>query len=254
MIVLPAVAFALLCLSTEDRALILTLNIVQASFATTVIVAFLPEVGRILFTREPMARASWLIYGIWISWVAVDYRTGLSLTWRLLGQPAWLVNSDFTSAYLFMGALGAMSHIIRPGGLEARIPSREWIKIGLIAGLSVAVAGGLVWGHDIVETWRAKRVSMFRPHDTAVAGPAPAAYSKSHDLMPDVFAEIAPPQHDLSSRVEARVPEALADRLENWRSAQRPIPNKSEAVRRLLDEALDAEDKAAAEPFEPEGR
>lgn len=32
---------------------------------------------------------------------------------------------------------------------------------------------------------------------------------------------------------------ALADRVDSWRGKQRPIPNRSEAVRQLLEDALE---------------
>jgi len=34
---------------------------------------------------------------------------------------------------------------------------------------------------------------------------------------------------------------ALADRVDSWRGKQRPIPNRSEAVRQLMEKALEAE-------------
>lgn len=39
------------------------------------------------------------------------------------------------------------------------------------------------------------------------------------------------------------VSNALADRVDSWRGKQRPIPNRSEAVRQLMEKALEAEDE-----------
>ena len=39
------------------------------------------------------------------------------------------------------------------------------------------------------------------------------------------------------------VSEALAERIDTWRSQQRPIPNRSEAVRQLVEKALEADGK-----------
>ena len=37
------------------------------------------------------------------------------------------------------------------------------------------------------------------------------------------------------------VDDAMAERVDGWRSKQRPIPNRSEAVRQLMEKALEAE-------------
>lgn len=161
MVVLPIAVFAVLALATEDRALIIVLNIVQVAVAVAVVVAFLPEMGRIIFTNDPMNRPSWLAYGIWVSWMAVVYRSFESLAWRIMGQPSWLINSDLTSAYLFMGTVGAISHIVKPGGLNERVPPREWIRIGVIIGLAVAMALLTIYGADIATAWTG-------PHDRGV--------------------------------------------------------------------------------------
>lgn len=42
-----------------------------------------------------------------------------------------------------------------------------------------------------------------------------------------------------SGRINVIATEALLRRIEEWRAAQRPIPNKSEAARLLIEWALD---------------
>jgi hypothetical protein len=109
--------------------------------------------------------------------------------------------------------------------------------------------------------------SVFAVHDhapspDAVAGPPPTPNRKpAHQrndidvtpMLQDIQSLKGITDPDLAARVEARVPQELHDRLDEW-MAQNHVFNRSAAVRQLLDEALDAEDKAAAEPFEPEGR
>jgi hypothetical protein len=43
-----------------------------------------------------------------------------------------------------------------------------------------------------------------------------------------------------SERLNMVVPPAWLARIESWRAQQRPIPTLSEAVRELVDQALDA--------------
>lgn len=150
MVILPAVAFSVLAATTEDRAFILVLNIVQFGLAIAVVTAFSPEVWRILVRQRPMTRGSWMAYGIWVGWGAVVWRTAESLIWRFLGQPPWLVNSDVTSAYLYMGCVGALAHIVRPGELDERIPAPEQIRIGLIIGTLAAIGLGFVYAPEIM--------------------------------------------------------------------------------------------------------
>ena len=52
-----------------------------------------------------------------------------------------------------------------------------------------------------------------------------------------------PPKLSNSSptgRINVIATEELLQRLEEWRAQQRPIPNKSEAARLLIEQALDA--------------
>ncbi len=52
-----------------------------------------------------------------------------------------------------------------------------------------------------------------------------------------------PPKLDPKSpttRFEMKVPKAWMDRVDDWRATLRPIPNRNEAVRLLVDQALDA--------------
>lgn len=46
-----------------------------------------------------------------------------------------------------------------------------------------------------------------------------------------------------AKRFEMRADDALFDRIDEWRAAQRPIPSRVEAVRLLCTLALDAETK-----------
>lgn len=150
MFILPTLAFCALAYLTEDRALIMVLNIVQFGFASAVVTAFTPEVWRVMTGTRGMSRGSWMAYGIWMGWGAVVWRTGESLIWRAIGQPAWLINSDVTSAYLYFGCIAAAAHIIRPGELDERIPARETIRIGVIVGALAALGLACVYASEIL--------------------------------------------------------------------------------------------------------
>ncbi|GJD65204.1 ribbon-helix-helix domain-containing protein [Methylobacterium frigidaeris] len=42
-----------------------------------------------------------------------------------------------------------------------------------------------------------------------------------------------------TDRINVKVPVTWLDRLDEWRSKQRPIPNRSEAIRQIVDMHLD---------------
>lgn len=50
-------------------------------------------------------------------------------------------------------------------------------------------------------------------------------------------------QSSPSGRINVIATEELLQRVEEWRAKQRPIPNKSEAARMLIERALEAEEK-----------
>lgn len=61
--------------------------------------------------------------------------------------------------------------------------------------------------------------------------------------------ERVPPRTDLMTRrVQLMVSQSFADAVEDWRAGQVPIPSWSEAVRILVDEALDARERTKPKP------
>jgi metal-responsive CopG/Arc/MetJ family transcriptional regulator len=47
-----------------------------------------------------------------------------------------------------------------------------------------------------------------------------------------------------TGRINVTASEALVQRVEEWRAKQRPIPNRAEAVRILIERALKAEEQS----------
>ena len=44
-----------------------------------------------------------------------------------------------------------------------------------------------------------------------------------------------------TTKIHLAVPKTWVDKIDEWRAKQRPIPNKSEAIRVLVEHALEAE-------------
>jgi hypothetical protein len=51
-----------------------------------------------------------------------------------------------------------------------------------------------------------------------------------------------------TERVEMKAPTSWLERLDEWRSTRRPIPSRAEAIRILVDQALDAGGARQKEP------
>lgn len=47
-----------------------------------------------------------------------------------------------------------------------------------------------------------------------------------------------------TERIQIVAPTTWVQRIEEWRAKQRPIPSKSEAIRVLVDRALEADDRS----------
>lgn len=54
------------------------------------------------------------------------------------------------------------------------------------------------------------------------------------------------PATGTSPTVGVRIPPELSSQIEEWRAHQRPIPSVPEAIRRLVDQALDIQKKKKA--------
>lgn len=66
--------------------------------------------------------------------------------------------------------------------------------------------------------------------------------------MGNEFEADVPPKLDKDSpsgRINVIASETLLQRVEEWRATQRPIPNKSEAARMLIERALETEEARA---------
>ena len=145
---LPQVIFVGMAYSTEAVTLIPALNVAVVALAAGVCVAFAPSVIRFFAGRGWMDRGDALSLGIFTTWFAALLNGGWSLTWRWLGQPAWLANNDFVSYFRYMLVCGAILHLDAPGAIEDRIPPARWVKIGGTVALVVFIAFMALWAID----------------------------------------------------------------------------------------------------------
>lgn len=146
--VLPQAIFGVLAYATEAATLIPALNIAMVALAVGVCVAFAPSMVRFFAGRGPVDRGDALSLGIFTTWFATAFSGVWSLTWRWMGQPAWLANNDLVSYFRFIFVCGAVLHLVAPGAIEDRIPPTRWVKIGGAVALVVFVAFMALWALD----------------------------------------------------------------------------------------------------------
>lgn len=163
----PNIAFLAVALATEAFELISVLNIVVVALATNVCVAFAPNVVDAIFSKRAADKADYISIGIFSAWFSIILGACLSLVYRYLGEPRWLVDTDFTSYRNFMLACAAVFHLAAPGSIKDRVPPIRWVRIGSIVAAAVFVALVALYSSDLRNAWR----GVMTPHDHG-AGPA----------------------------------------------------------------------------------
>ena len=123
----------------DPTPLIELMNGLVLAVACGVVVAYLPLMREAVFEPRP-ASAQILTAGIWLAWLAVLENRLWSIAWRSLGQPEWLLDTDFTTHFIALSMLAGLFHLAGPEAINGRVPSREWIRLGVIVGSGALLA------------------------------------------------------------------------------------------------------------------
>lgn len=125
-----------------SRVAIETVNVAMLSLASAVVVSYAPVLWQDLhFAR--LDRAAILSIGIFVGWLAIIYRTGCSIVWRLVDKPVDWLDSALWGLHLPMSCFAALCHLIAPEVLAGRVPTRKWIKIGILAAFGVGLGASI---------------------------------------------------------------------------------------------------------------
>lgn len=118
-----------------ETALIEALNLISLSFAGAVMVAYAPIVWRALGEEMP-TRGQVLSVGIFLTQAASFIARIVSLGFRSLG---WrdVVNTDLVSLFVYLTIIGALCHLNAPEVVDGAVPTRQWVRIGMIFGLGI---------------------------------------------------------------------------------------------------------------------
>jgi hypothetical protein len=98
-------------------------------------VAYAPIVWRALLEEMP-TRGQVLAVGIFLTQAASFIARVVSLGYRSLG---WrdVVNTDLVSLFVYLTIIGALCHLNAPEVVDGAVPTRQWVRIGMIFGLGI---------------------------------------------------------------------------------------------------------------------
>lgn len=125
------------------RVAIETGNVILLSLACGIVVAYAPVAWDAL-RRGMIDGASILAMGILASWSGVAVARIVSVIWRVLDKPVDWLDSPWWGTHIALSAIGAICHLIAPEAVGGRIPTREWVRIGLMVAAGVFVGAGLI--------------------------------------------------------------------------------------------------------------
>ncbi len=126
-----------------SRAAIEGSNVVMLSLACGIVVAYAPDVWHDLKFAKLNGSAI-LSIGIFSSWLAIIYRTGSSISWRLYGKPIEWLDSGLWGFHIPMSCFAALCHLIAPEAVSGRVPTKQWVRIGIMVAFGVFVGAGMV--------------------------------------------------------------------------------------------------------------
>jgi hypothetical protein len=143
-IALAHAAFIGLTVLTDHQQLFDLLSAILLCIAVAVIFAYWPIVWDIALygLRD---RADYLALGIWLSWYSIAFMRAFLGVYYQLGQPAWMIQTEGRNYYLTVGIIAGTLHIIRTRVHDNKVPTPEWVRVGMIAGVGVGIALAISW-------------------------------------------------------------------------------------------------------------
>lgn len=134
---------AVLCLAVfwgvalllPQRAMMQILNICTLSVSVAVVTTYMPVWIRTL-CKERLDGPEALSLGIGCTWASEIGQRVWSIAWRGLDQPLWMTQSPLLPLLVYLTLIGGVQHITAPGVINGVIPTRNWIALGLSAGVA----------------------------------------------------------------------------------------------------------------------
>lgn len=88
--------------------------------------------------------------GIWISWFSIFVNATWAVVYRLAGQPAWMLNNDYYTAWTMASSFAACLHVFAPNLIGPDLPKMDKIRFAVtgMVGLTMLLVVG-IWRPDL---------------------------------------------------------------------------------------------------------
>jgi hypothetical protein len=117
-------------------------NVIVFALSAGIVVADAP-VARDALRHDLIDGANILSIGIFAAWLGTCMARGGSISWRLAGQPVEWLNSAAWGFHIAATCVGAMNHVVAPEAVAGRVPTRHWIKIGVLVAITVLLVASM---------------------------------------------------------------------------------------------------------------
>jgi hypothetical protein len=132
-IILGHIVYFLIAYATAASPMIEVMRAMLMAMSFGVTIAF-GAVMWMIVKQPSLERGDTLTIGIFFKWLSTFIQSSWSLWWRMSGSPPAGANTDFITWFLFLAMIGAVFHMVRPDEISNKVPTAQWIKIGLWCG------------------------------------------------------------------------------------------------------------------------
>ena len=124
-------------------------NCVLIAIAFGISISFFPGAIEALRATHPSS-GQILAVGVWLSWVSVGFGRTLSLIGRTLGYDLTFFDTDITTLQIWLGILGGVCHLTAPEAIEGWVPTRAWVKVGVLCAFAAGLFLSLLFARGYI--------------------------------------------------------------------------------------------------------
>jgi hypothetical protein len=141
--VLAISAFFALAKFIPNSPLLEFLRTTQGTIGLAVTIAFIGSAFAIVRIGQA-DEGDHLVMGVALGWFAT-FLTGVwAMLWRLSDFPFWMYQSDFIALVIYLHILSGILHLSGLHAVKGRVPTRNWVVIGVLIAISGAIAATIL--------------------------------------------------------------------------------------------------------------
>ncbi len=115
-------------------------NMILFSLALGVAVAYTTTAWGVML-HPTLDGATVLSLGIWLGWISITYRTGGAILWRFFDKPEGWLDSALWALHIVGTCCSAVAHLVGPESMDGRVPTKQWVRIGIMVAGSIMMMG-----------------------------------------------------------------------------------------------------------------